>query len=367
MSMFRICFFLLLIIAYPGEAQHRVVVKNLSDQFKLFHEGGYLAADSISQKKTTLYLSIDTEEYKGNSIELESKQPVMLFINGKLARPLPAGISIFNLDSLSALYSSRIMFALHDQHKLKLYCAARVIALLPVAGSDYDLGVRNPGHFHNFSILACGMLMICFVLLFRVNPQLLFDYLNFIKLISVQEREENMLSTKIVASSNLLFYGVASMFLSFLLMVMSYYSHSFHGLLQIEGHQNVGQLLLTWLNVSIIVFGILMLKYLIVFSFSRLFAFGEAPTIQFFSFVRLVFMIGLLIGLLLVIYFAFGVLKSQPYVRLFYIMSIMLAFWIPVVFLKLLKRSSYSIFHLFSYLCATEIFPIVIVVKLLFL
>ena len=157
------------------------------------------------------------------------------------------------------------------------------------------------------------------------------------------------------------------MFFSFLLLVIHFYSSSSWGWVQVDDYQSIGYLLFSWLILSVLIFAILIVKSIIVFSFSRLFDFSEATTIQFFNFIRLIFLGNLLTGLLLIVYFIFGVAMRQYYANLFYIMSILLVFWIPIVFLKLLKRSSYSTFHLFSYLCATEIFPVVIVVKLLFL
>ena len=40
--------------------------------------------------------------------------------------------------------------------------------------------------------------------------------------------------------------------------------------------------------------------------------------------------------------------------------------WIGVAFFKLSGRSEHSLFHLFSYICATEIIPLLITVKVLF-
>ncbi len=367
MLRFILLFFILVQALFVSAQQHRVVVKDLSGQFKLFSKGEYLNPDSVSPESNTIYIGVDADEFKGNFVEIENEEPLLLFINGQLAAHLAAGKKIFNLDSLSSGYTSQLTFALHNQLKSKPDCAVKIIAFVSAASDDYDLAERNRNRFHDFSIIACGILLVFFVLLYRSNPQLLFDYLNFIKLFSVQEREENVLSTKIVASGNLLFYGIASMLLSFLLMAVNFYARGSWSWMQDKDYQDVARLLFSWISLSVFLFALLILKSLIVFSFSRLFDFAEAATIQFFNFIRLVFMISLLIGVLLIIYFVFEVSVKQSFMNLFYVMSWVFAFWIPIVFLKLLKRSSYSTFHLFSYLCATEIFPVVIVVKLLFL
>lgn len=359
--------FLLVLITQWCFAQHRIVVKDLSSEFRLFEADRYISVDSTDQKKNTLYFVIDGHKHRGQRIEMVSKLPFTLFINGQIAGKLPVGENLLSIDSLATIYSSELSFAIHGSRTPVGFYTARIVADIPAASGEELLSERDRNHFHDFAILCCGVLLLCFVLLYRTNPQLLFDYINFIKLFSAQEREENMLSSKMVASNNLLFYGVASMLFSFLLLVMNFYSQSTWVWLQAEAHQSVGRLLFSWVSISLLIFLLLMTKSLLVFSFSRLFDFNEAPTIQFFNFIRLVFMICLITGLMLLVYFVFGVTKTQAYVRLFYIMSFVFVFWLPLVFLKLLKRSPYSMFHLFSYLCAVEIFPIVIVVKFLFL
>lgn len=367
MYRFILLFFILGQAHFVVAQQHRVVVKDLSGQFKLFSDGAYVNPDSVSLESNTIYIGVDAAEFKGDFLEFENAQPLVLFINGQLAANLEAGKRKFNLDSLSSIYTSELTLAIHHQQKARPDCAVKIIAFVSAVRADDDLAERNRNRFHDFSIIAFGVLMTCFVLLYRSNPQLLFDYLNFIKLFSGQEREENVLSTKIVASGNLLFYGIGSMLLSFLLLAINFYARGSWSWLQVNDYYSVTRLLFSWVSLSVFIFALLILKSLIVFSFSRLFDFAEAATIQFFNFIRLVFMISLLIGVLLIIYFVFGVAAKQSFMRLFDVMSWVLAFWIPIVFLKLLKRSPYSTFHLFSYLCATEIFPVVIVVKLLFL
>jgi hypothetical protein len=40
--------------------------------------------------------------------------------------------------------------------------------------------------------------------------------------------------------------------------------------------------------------------------------------------------------------------------------------WVILFFLKLTNRMHYGPFHLFSYICATEIIPVVLLIKVLY-
>ena len=95
MSLIRIHLFLLLVIAYPSEAQHRVVVRDLSHQFQLFKGGQYVGADSTTDKSKTLYVVVNADDYKGNFIEFENQKPILLFINGELVKNLSEGKKVF--------------------------------------------------------------------------------------------------------------------------------------------------------------------------------------------------------------------------------------------------------------------------------
>jgi hypothetical protein len=53
------------------------------------------------------------------------------------------------------------------------------------------------------------------------------------------------------------------------------------------------------------------------------------------------------------------------YETMVWIITIVLMMMMVFVFLKLIRRADCSIFHLFSYICATELIPFLITVKLL--
>ena len=73
-----------------------------------------------------------------------------------------------------------------------------------------------------------------------------------------------------------------------------------------------------------------------------------------------------MMSILSLIYFVFK--GGQP---LFYKQLIVLALALMsagsvMVLIKLLARAPFSFFHLFSYLCASEIIPLVIIIKIFF-
>jgi hypothetical protein len=121
-----------------------------------------------------------------------------------------------------------------------------------------------------------------------------------------------------------------------------------------------------WMGVSLVLFIGLFLKLIFLYAFSFLFEFGELLTLQFLNFIRLIFFVSMLIVLLLIMYLIFEVRSSSAYSALIDLLVVVMLLWLPLVFFKLLGRASNKMFHLFSYLCPSEIFPVLVLIKVLF-
>jgi hypothetical protein len=360
---------LLLLIAFllpPTKSSHRIEVLNLSQQFQVYSEGRYVSADSVTTLPKTLFLFVEANRFKGNFLELASRKGMAIFINGSLVNNFLSGTKLWNLDSLSRVHSSSLALALYRDNSAEPV-QAKIISFSLVQPTSLDPVKRQGNYFNDFSTIASGLLIICFTLLIRANSRLTLDYFNFIKLFSLQERDENLLGTKISASFNLLIYVFLCFLLAYLLLIINYYSGHQWNLIRVYESKTVFGSLVDWFNLSTLLSAILLLKLIVVYSFSGLFNFGDMLTSQFFNFIRLLFLACALTILFLVSYLVLKVDSDQSYLRLFYFFIASLALWIPIVFLKLLGRASYGMFHLFSYLCPTEIFPVLVLIKALFL
>jgi len=115
----------------------------------------------------------------------------------------------------------------------------------------------------------------------------------------------------------------------------------------------------------VVVFAVLMFKLLLIFIFSQLFGLRDTVRFQFFHFVRLLFISGVGLGVILVLYFIFKTSSTSAFASLLLIASIFIIISVGILFLKLLGRTGLPVFHLFSYLCASEIIPLIILGKVL--
>jgi len=359
---------LLLIASFfsPKADAYRIEVVDLSSQLSIFEDGRYISADSTFSEARTLFLFIEASRFKGNFLELETNKRLAVFINGSLANNFSSGIKTWNLDSLAKVYSYSLSIALYRENS-STPVKVRVIGFASAQPVSTDPIKRKPEYFSDFSTIAAALLLVIFTILIRANSRLTLDYFNFIKLFSLQERDENLLGTKVSASFNLLIYAFVCFLLGYLLLVINYYSGHQWNLIRMYESITVLGALVDWINLSILLSAILLIKLIVVYSFGTLFDFGDVLTVQFFNFIRLIFLVSVITILFLVIYLIFEIDSEGSYTTLFYFLISGLILWIPIVFFKLLGRASYGMFHLFSYLCPSEIFPVLVLIKALFL
>jgi hypothetical protein len=212
-----------------------------------------------------------------------------------------------------------------------------------------------------------GAILVIFVLvLFRTNPQLTLDYFSFAKIFSVQERNENLLASRITSSVNLLFYLFCALLTGYLLSFVFYLAGSYFPASTALSIETFGGSFQVWLRLSFYILLLLASKLVAVLIFSSLFNFRETVSFQFFNFLRFVLFTAVMMAILSLIYFIFKGGEPLFYRQLILMALALMSAGSVMVLIKLLARAPFSFFHLFSYLCASEIIPLVIIIKIFF-
>lgn len=357
----RALFFLtVFLIAQHARAQ-AIVEIDLKDRWQVYENGNWKPFARESGK--AIHFSLD-KWVPGSKLMIEDRKEYSVFLDGKLIARQSNRL-VLNLDSLSITYPGFKMFSLYQRSPI--HSVKTVLIQLTHASAAEENSYR-PGHyFADFLIIASFLVLMFWVALFRANSRLVLDYLNVIKLFSIQERDETIVAGRIGSSVNLLFFGLISFILALLLMVV--FRMTPDRLLwadKIE-YTSVSSAFLVWMMLSSIIFIILFTKLIIIGSFSWLFNVREVVRFQFFNFVRLLFILAVLLCFIGIGYFIFLLQNSSPYFFLLVLAAILTAISTGLLFLKLLARTHLPIFHLFSYLCATEIIPLLILGKLILL
>jgi hypothetical protein len=285
-------------------AQSALQKENLKDSWLINREGKFVKAPTASAN--SVFFWIDGKE-RGNFLRVKGRHAYAIFINSKLVVRSTGEVKL-SVDSLANIYS----------------------------------------------------------LLLQTNPTLTFDYLDVNKLFSFQDRDESTLALRIASSVNLLVYLFCSLFLALILLV-SFHSMGDQVLIASQFTvRSTMQGFQQWIFLSAMIFGLLILKLIWLVILTSLFGFRDIVRIQFFNFVRVVLIAMSFLTLITIVYFVANVRDQRYFFHLITILSIIFSMGVVVMYFKLVARMPYHFFHLFSYLCASEIMPLVVLIKVFF-
>jgi hypothetical protein len=358
----RSIFLFLFLFSYGCAAQAALQGSHtdLKDQWLVYRSGALAHFDNESS--TSIFFWVDQKKEKGNHLIIEGNHTFTVFVNSKLLLQQQGKVRL-SIDSLSKIYSHQLfigIFAMHGVHQLQTTIERNHLSDQPEAV------LRKGNYFLDFSVLASFILIVCFVFFLRTNPALTFDYLDMNKLFSLQDRDESTLTLRIASSVNLLIYLFGSFFFGLMLLISLHLMGDQVSLSHTFPVHSTTQGFLQWLLLSLIIFGLLLIKLLWLVLLTAVFGFRDTVNFQFFNFVRVMLVSVCLIATIAVFYFILGVQQQAYFFHLLTVLSIVFIGGTAITYFKLLARMPFHFFHLFSYLCAAEIIPLLVLMKVFF-
>jgi len=214
--------------------------------------------------------------------------------------------------------------------------------------------------FRNGIIVSSLILLIALVALIRNNPQATLEYFNVLKVFSVRNSDEGVVTIRVTSANNAFLYFFCSALVAFNLLIY------FNNDKLFSKDFSVLSFFIELSLSTVIVFGILLSKIIIIRMVARLFRLSEFAPGQFYNFVRLLLIGFSFTSIVLLTTYMLGVHYEGWLTALAFIIVFMLAGFLTATFIKLNNRGGFTVFHLFSYLCASEIFPLVILLNVFF-
>jgi hypothetical protein len=355
---------LLLLISQASWAAP-IVVKDLRAGWMTHAENTYrLMGLTPAMDVQTIYFDLNAAAFKGQYLSIVSRDTWDLFVNGKL---IDSGQQrLLSIDSLSLLYSPSLFLGIQSNEGIYTLITQVVSPQASVGATARTILARPPTFFRDYAILVSFFLLFFLLILYRTNAQLTLDYFSFAKIFSVQERNENLLASRITSSVNMLFYLFCALLTGFLLSAVFYFADAYFSVAKFTVIDSLGSAFIVWLKLSLLILSLLASKLVIVLLFSSLFNFRDTVSFQFFNFLRFVLFTAVMMSVLSLLYFAIKGGQALFYRQLIIMALVLLSAGSVMVLIKLLARAPFSLFHLFSYLCASEIIPLVIIIKIFF-
>ena len=358
-----ILFFLTGMIAVPGSAE--AIEKDLKPDWMVQgSDGGFTSYKHGGSANEVIYFRIDAKDLSGRSIILRDMRPFKWFVNHQLAGS--GNAFVVNIDSLARTFSSHdLLFAVHRDDRRFVNLTTVVSGERAEPATD-GLVKREGSFFRDFGVLGIVLLTGLVVVIARLNPKLASDYFSFSGVFSTRESQESQLSTRIGSSTNILFFAYCSMLLAYYLMIVFQFTISEFPLASFFQGDHFWSVVLQWLKLSFYLLVLFFIKIILIFGLSYLFGIPEIAGIHFFNWVRLLLIIFGVLTIILFVYFIWHGQSATVHATLLKLLGWAMGGWIVLIFLKLSGSAGTSLFHLFSYICATELIPFLFIIKVLY-
>jgi hypothetical protein len=318
--------------------------------------------DNSSENPHAIHLLITPDYGKESFLRLEIPSATSLFIDNKFIKQNDGGTtSLLSLDSLYTRYN-------HDSLYLTLY--NKVGFDVPPAAAigykysffDTEMNVnpilsRNMDSNEDYLKIIILVVFAFFVVLHTLLPAELTDFYSIGTLLTF--RYTDTLLTKfrsLTKTHTIVIIYQAALLASIMIVSLYYYNNPLGERYPIKINPIIG-----WLAIFIITTVLIFFKYILIAIVSHLFGIGERTNFYFLEYLRMA----------MIFYSVIFVLISYTIINHFHSLHSLLSTLIVaviifnflrliVIYFKLRRMIPIKNLHLFSYLCSTELIPIVI-------
>lgn len=343
-----------------GIAQEATLTRDLQQDWLIF-TGTHYEAYSNQAKVSTIHIRISANDGVGDYFRVKSTKSFSIFLNQQLLKTNSTHTEL-SIDSLRKTKEVSELFLTIFANTISPSTLVTQRVHYPLI-SVFEVQHKRPTtFFRDFVLVASFIVLVLLMVIIRLNPKLASDYFSVTKIFSLRESEDSIVYTRITSSGNFLFYGFSSLTIGFfLIMLFTYLPQK-----RLLPWSSFYELFSYWLVLSGVITLVFLVKMLIIYSVATLFKLREVAGMQFFNWVRVLFlMVGF--SVLLVVISILTRNEAEGWFYFFYrATGWLLILWIGLAFFKIAAKARIGLFHLFSYLCATEIIPSLIVLKILY-
>jgi hypothetical protein len=367
MKTLRLFFLLTLASAHlsVSYASDYFLKKDLQPEWQVYQEDQYIPYAAGSGIISSIHFQIDARSERNDYLAISSKKPVSVFLNGKILATSTA--FVLKIDSLAKLAggSSALSFSVHGENITPLSLQTSMRTVTKPVSADDDLYLRTTA-FRDFAIFSFVIILVFLIVIVQLNPKLAADYFSITKIFSLRETEDSQAYTRITSSTNFLFYIFCSLMLGYYFMIVFHFVPERYSIAFSFQSKTFAGAILQWLRLSSIILLACVAKIALVYTLTFLFGVKELAGIHFFNWMRLILIFFGAITLVVSFYFIAHGQQLEFFSTLLKLLSWVLLGWMILIGLKLSRHMGRSLFHLFSYICATELIPFLITLKVLY-
>lgn len=347
------------------------VIRDLRPDWEFYSEKdhGYLPYIAGNETVTkTIYFHLPLRKYRNKYLIISFQPAASLWINERLAGHYPERETVwFSIDSLIQNHAKdTILVSVYDPASTfdELVTVIGVKAPVTVeAKSVNEIFKRNVSKEKNSFIVIAFLIIAFFTFWYNIFPGEFRFFFSLGSLFTPHGGAGSLTGSLVITKPKLIFIIGLSFVISYLLVVHQYVDEIpvLSGLL--TGHSVFGG----WFLLSMVIFIVFILKYLLILILGSLFGIRDLSNFYFLG-IMVLSMIFYAFLFIIIIVSGLSVYHKTGSVIQFF--TYLVVFFYPLrmvfMFFALRRNTTINNLHLFSYLCATELIPVIFGLKYLF-
>ena len=347
------------------------VVKDLKSEWLFYNskEANYLPyIPENGQQTNAIHFFLNIDRYPGESLIVNYPDNTSLWIDDKLIQNYAKSeLVITRIDSLREIIPGEELHIILYNPNKNFNQLRTIVGHEATTWNSYDQLnkiTKRKDFAEKDSFLIITLIIISlFTLLFQLFPKDFRDFFNIGSLFLVSTASDDFFKPKTQLKAQMIFLLALSSLIAFLLVVYHYYQ-PLQPLTSLLGDAGV---IGSWMIITFLTYLVIISKYLLIYLASALFNIGDKINYYFFEIVILSMVFYTLLFILLAGIELLSFSSTESFIKImvypivvFYILRLI------ILFFKIRSGTSIKNLHLFSYLCSTELLPIVIGLKYFF-
>ncbi|MFZ6664578.1 DUF4271 domain-containing protein [Peijinzhouia sedimentorum] len=316
-----------------------------------------------------LHYEINLAKHPYKEISIQQPSSFSVWINHQLIEKAGGKVR-FSTDSLRNIYGANILLSVHSSNSLSRNLSVNIASAFQqqVVVEDKNLIAkeREQSRFPDFIGTGFVILLLLMALLRISYPKIFREYFNPAAVFFPRVSVDTLIMSRQFNPGTFLALLTFSFLVMFVLLVLLNWQIDLPPFLEFFSTSSYG-LLMAILGIGFIVtFLIFLGKFVFLSVCSYLYGLEQFKAIHFFDYIRISSIIYM--GVLLWILFNFFVLSApiaSSATIAFIAIIILFTVRIAIILIKLIRTANLRFSYLFSYLCTTEIIPLVVVLKLI--
>ena len=246
--------------------------------------------------ENTVSFILDLNENAGLHLRICGPPQSALFVSQKIISTIGSeGCLLLNIDSLQKTYQKKSLFiSLYNKNLNLKDVELEVVNLLSSNEINenketdvVEIVARNTYPFKNFYIVGLLLILSFFAMIKGAYPKIFNEFYSWSKVLTFRWREDSIISSRPISSVNLLFLALYSLTMAFVILSLWFETGGTPQQFDFIQYDGFYATIVSWVLLAVVIFAILILKYVIIYISSSLLGFKELVRFHFLDFIRI--------------------------------------------------------------------------------